>query len=289
MLPVVTRWSSNLVCVKRYHDIFDHIRAAFIHPDCPAIDPPMDRTEAFREELSEKLEMLLTMNEMTTHLQESGLTLSKALLLFEIALDQDDTEDNAGFDGIGVNPSYLDLSNSVFINPDFLTGVRKIQDGKAHELNQTKKVAVECLRKTPVIRVEPTEESVGGRSKMTKLSRAVKKYKSEAPATYVDCNFILATAVDVERLWSLAKNVLTDKRRGMATMMVQVILFLKENRELWNCNTVYKSIANVQKKAAGERRRKREEQLQEQENMQQAIEQANTISVDDSRRLVIIG
>ena len=64
---------------------------------------------------------------------------------------------------------------------------------------------------------------------------------------------------------------------------------MKENRELWNCNTVYKSIANVQKKAAGERRRKREEQLQEQENMQQAIEQANTISVDDSRRLVIIG
>ena len=201
--------------------------------------------------------------------------------MFEIALDQDDAEDNAGFDGIGVNPSYLDLSNSVCINPDFLTGVRKIQDGKTHELNQTEKVAVECLRQPPVIRVEPTEESVGGRSKGTKLSRAVKKRKSEAPTQYIDCNFILATAVDVERLWSLAKNVLTDKRRGMATMMVQVILFLKENRDLWDCNTVYKSIANVQKKAAGERCRKREELLQEQENMQQAIEQANTIPVDD--------
>ena len=50
---------------------------------------------------------------------------------------------------------------------------------------------------------------------------------------------------------------------------------------MWNCTTVYKSITNVQKKAAGERRRKREELLQEQENMQQAIEQANTIPVDD--------
>ena len=221
------------------------------------------------------------MNEMTTKLQISGLTLSNALLMFEIALDQDDAEDDAGFDGVGVDPSYLDLSNSVFINPDFLTGVGKIQDGKAHELTQTEKVAVECLRETPIIRVEPTEESVGERGNGRRLSRAVKRRKSEATAKYINCKFILATAVDVERLWSTAKNVLTDRRRGMATMMVQVILFLKENRDLWNCNMVYKSITNVQKKAAGERRRQREELLQEQENMQQAIEQANTIPVDD--------
>ena len=54
------------------------------------------------------------MNEMTTKLQISGLTLSNALLMFEIALDQDDAEDDAGFDGVGVDPSYLDLSNFVF-------------------------------------------------------------------------------------------------------------------------------------------------------------------------------
>ena len=120
--------------------------------------------------------MLLTMNEMTTHLQESGLTVSKALLLFDIAIDQDDEGDNAGFEGIGVDHTYLNLTNSVFINPDFLTGVGKIQDGKAHELTQTEKVAVECLRETPIIRVEPTEESVGERSNGRKLSRALKRH-----------------------------------------------------------------------------------------------------------------
>ena len=95
----------------------------------------------------------------------------------------------------------------------------KIQDGKPHELNQTEEVAVESLREAPVIRVEPTEEPVGGRSAGTKLS-TMKKRKSKAPAKYIDCNCILATAVDVERLWSLAKNILTDNRRGMATIMV---------------------------------------------------------------------
>jgi len=35
------------------------------------------------------------------------------------------------------------------------------------------------------------------------------------------------------------KNLLTDKRRCMATVMIQVILFLKENRNLWNDSMVY--------------------------------------------------
>ena len=59
------------------------------------------------------------------------------------------------------------------------------------------------------------------------LGRVLKKRRAEPPAKYIDCSFILATAVDVERLWSLAKNVLTDKRRGMAARMAQAILFLK--------------------------------------------------------------
>jgi len=55
------------------------------------------------------------------------------------------------------------------------------------------------------------------------LRTALKKRKAEQPETYIDCDYILATAVDVERLWSLAKNLLTDKRRCMATVMIQVI------------------------------------------------------------------
>jgi len=71
------------------------------------------------------------------------------------------------------------------------------------------------------------------------LRTALKKRKAEKPETYIDCDFILATAVDVERLWSLAKNLLADKRRRMTTVMIQVILFLKENRNLWNDSMVY--------------------------------------------------
>ena len=105
----------------------------------------------------------------------------------------------------------------------------------------------------------------------------MKKRKSEAPAKYIDCNFILATAVGVERLWSLAKNVLTDGRRNMAPLMVQVILFLKENRELWNDELVFQSIAKVKKNDANDRRCEREELLAEQDIMEAAMDEANTL------------
>ena len=62
---------------------------------------------------------------------------------------------------------------------------------------------------------------------MGNLRKALKKRKAEEPETYIDRDFILATAVDLDRLWSHAKNLMTDKRRGMATVMIQVILFLK--------------------------------------------------------------
>ena len=224
MLPVVTRWSSNLICVRRYHKIFNHIRTAFQHPDCPPLSPPMDTSPVFQEELKDKLETLLSLNEMTMYLQKSGLGLSEAMLLFDIALNQDEA---SGFSGIGVDPSYLDLSNSVFSNAHFLSGVSKLQRNKSHELTTREKEEVKNLR-TP----SPVRVAVEAVESERNLLTALKKRKAEEPETYIDCDFILATAVDVERLWSLAKNLLTDKRRRMTTVMIQVILFLKENRNL---------------------------------------------------------
>ena len=107
------------------------------------------------------------------------------------------------------------------------------------------------------------------------LTRKVKKMKTEPPVEYVNCDFILGTAVEVERLWSLARGILTDNRRGMSTLMVQTILFLKENRELWTDNMVYECIGNVKRNAGNERRRKREELLEEQDAMQAALEEAS--------------
>ena len=53
--------------------------------------------------------------------------------------------------------------------------------------------------------------------------------------------------------------------------MVQAILFLKENRDLWDEDTVYDAIANVKKNAADEHSCMCEQLLHEQEATQAAL------------------
>ena len=62
---------------------------------------------------------------------------------------------------------------------------------------------------------------------------------------------------------------------------IQVILFLKENRNLWNDNMVYQSIYNCQQNATNRRRREKEEQFIEQQSMIQAIAEAIEIPHDN--------
>jgi len=93
---------------------------------------------------------------MTIHLQKSGLCLTEAMLLFDIALNQDE---DSGFSGIGVDPSYLDLSKSVFVNAHFLRGVSKLQNNKSHELTRREKEEVKNLLITSAVRVVAAVES----------------------------------------------------------------------------------------------------------------------------------
>ena len=274
VLPVVTRWSSNYSCVKRYDEIIDHIRRATIHPDCPRLEPIMMYSDTFKAEIAEILERLEALNALTRILQKRHSRVADDMIAFKLALDQDE---DVGFGGIGVDPSYLDLSNPVFANAVFLRGVYKLQMKKANELTEAEKNAVLSLRARPAIRIESGEEtgSAEGEDRYARLTRKVKKLKTDPPAEYTNCDFILGTAVEVERLWSLAKGILTDNRRGMSTLMVQTILFLKENRELWTDTMVYDCIGNVKKNAGNERRRKREELLEEQDAMQAALEEAS--------------
>mmetsp|Transcript_6676 Transcript_6676/g.8726 ORF Transcript_6676/g.8726 Transcript_6676/m.8726 type:complete len:161 (-) Transcript_6676:134-616(-) len=72
-----------------------------------------------------------------------------------------------------------------------------------------------------------------------------------------------------------------DKRRRMTTVMIQVILFLKENRNLWNDNMVYQSIYNCQQNATNRRRREKEEQFFEQRSMMQATAEAIELPHDN--------
>ena len=91
----------------------------------------------------------------------------------------------------------------VFMQLSDLRGVSKLQNNKSHELTRREKEEVKNLLVTSAVRVVAAVESDNNRN-VRNLRTTLKKRKAEEPETYIDCDFILATAVDMERLWSLA-------------------------------------------------------------------------------------
>ncbi len=66
------------------------------------------------------------------------------------------------------------------------------------------------------------------------------------PNTYVNCDYILGSVAEVERLWSLARNVLPYNRGRTQPLRVEALLFLKVNDRFWNQVTVEEALRQVQ-------------------------------------------
>ena len=49
---------------------------------------------------------------------------------------------------------------------------------------------------------------------------------------------VIGSVAEVERLWSIAKHILTERRAAKAPILFEAILFLRINRELWTEFTV---------------------------------------------------
>ena len=51
---------------------------------------------------------------------------------------------------------------------------------------------------------------------------------------YANLNFIMGSAAVVEQLWSKSDCVYTKRRAGLSPLVFEMIMFLKENRDLWS-------------------------------------------------------
>jgi hypothetical protein len=49
---------------------------------------------------------------------------------------------------------------------------------------------------------------------------------------------MLGTFASIERLFSSAKSVMTDRRNRLGTLLFEAIMFLKTNRSLWDSRLV---------------------------------------------------
>ncbi len=62
----------------------------------------------------------------------------------------------------------------------------------------------------------------------------------------MNCDFILGSVAEIERLWSLAKNVLPSHRKSCTPVLTEALLFLKVNQGYWNLQLVCEAMDKLQ-------------------------------------------
>ncbi len=60
---------------------------------------------------------------------------------------------------------------------------------------------------------------------------------NEVQDRYVNCDFMLGSVAEVERLWSLANYILPDTRKSTSRLTFEAVLFLKVNANYCNEHT----------------------------------------------------
>jgi hypothetical protein len=93
--------------------------------------------------------------------------------------------------------------------------------------------------------------------------------KSIGQSDYIDCNFITGSEAVVESLWSTFDAFITKRHRGMSPIMIEMILFLKKNRDLWGLKDIIR--ANQSRVKAG-RSARLERKIPEQEEFMKDLE-----------------
>ena len=149
---------------------------------------------------------------------------------------------------VRLDDSYLDLSNDIFQDRHFIRGVIKIQNRSVRNLSDVERDAVKILAKRSTHSTQ--EEGANDDEDINMLDLVREEYNE---VEYINCDFILAGAVDVERLWSKISNLLVDNRMSMSSKMISTIMILKENRSLWGYKEVCAAAKTVREREANAR------------------------------------
>ena len=126
---------------------------------------------------------------------------------------------------------------------------------------------------------EGQKESTGNSSAASnsfaaQLEARKNKWKaiSKEESKYINCDFILGSAAEVERLWSEADAIITKQRASTSPLLVEVILNLNYNRRLWGLNDVVD--ANKMRLEAGKESRE-QKRIQALEEYEQLVQETN--------------
>ena len=222
------------------------------------------------EKHNKKMRFLL---HCSTKLQEKHLALHKCRSYLDTVISQVDRKKkdrNSIWYRCKLQDDKIRPDNGLCSNPDFVTGVAKIQQGVAYELDMTRDEKDACahLLKAPL---EEEEAEVDEEDFMATVNANDKRKAKEmaGESDYINCKFILGSSASTcEAMWSVADEVLGKRRQGMSPRNFEAILFLKFNKDLWDINLVAEADQRRKKTDRDSRAKQRISENEEHNNIE---------------------
>lgn len=149
---------------------------------------------------------------------------------------------------------YILQGSDIVKCPAFESAVCKIQRGETNLMSAAEIRSVECLLQPATNTAGSIDDSdddtelpnpiLHSPTTYTRLKRQMTMREASRPRAdkYVDTKFILGSVAVVERLWSMAKHILTDDRKRMMPIHLEALMFLKINQGYWSEETVEKAM-----------------------------------------------
>jgi DNA-binding transcriptional ArsR family regulator len=161
---------------------------------------------------------------VTMQLQKDGIDMHEVRVLFDAIIAEHPNLSR-----------HLSPTADIVHSPHFESGLVKVsRDGDNCSLSRPEKLALEKLKIDRTTNPSPQKD-------MSFAERALKRVRVQEKI-YQNVSFICPTSNVVERLFSTAKLVFSDLRRSLLPRNLEMLLFLKLNRDLWDLRLVGKVV-----------------------------------------------
>eukprot|EP00171_Calliarthron_tuberculosum_P001364 IDg1364t1 len=263
---VIDKVHRKLYMLRRFIRIRDELCEA---ADCENTELPMDKSIRFENRVLKYRDMLSEIDIITISLQKRGYSLAQCrddlddLIAY---VEQERSVVGSKMFQCNLGKIYISANASIVAHRFFETGVCKLQKGMANTLTACEKEAVRCLRKESSTQ-DPLPSSRSSRQSEGISERLRKRQKLSASNDgYIDTRFLLGSVAEVERLFSVAKNVLTENRRSMTPRLFEAIVFLRVNCRFWDASLVSRAVSMVATQNSAPRLNAHQANIEQEEN-----------------------
>ncbi len=210
--------------------------ASYRNVPCPVVDTErttiaIDSSTAFKRNAVKFGNMLRKTNSVTLLLQTGNGTLAYCPIFVDSLMrdvEQYRTDAQSDLCDCHLGKNYLAVDVEIAPETQFESVLVKIRRGNATRVSDAEKSARENLREpgTSVSNGVP-----GAAMSVVERIALRKRRRLDESRKYVNCDFILGSAAEVKRLWSVAKNILKDNRKSMTQLLLEAITVF-EGQEL---------------------------------------------------------